>query len=282
MKLSQDEIQFIIDAKKFLEDESLLIKMMNVTGKPVDYIQKKLPEKVGNSIDKIVKKSLGKALEIAIKTTNGKSSGDFVVDLKKTKKSKRLHNALTGASGAIGGTFGIMGAMLELPITTSLIMRNIVSIGNQFGFESSDPQFPFQCLSVFTLGSQRISDDDQLDSAYYSIRISLEVTIKKGSEFLAANSARVVLDNVNKGTAPEILKFIAKVMEHFGVTVTKKLLAKFLPIIGAVSGSTINMAFTNYFGNAARYHFGLLSLEKKYGKEAVKKIYIQGPGAYRT
>ena len=275
MKLSREEVQFIISAKSFLENESFIMKITNVIGKPVDYIQKKLPEKIGNKIDKIVKKSLNKSLEIAIKTTNSKSSNDFIIDLKKTKSSKIIHNALTGASGAIGGTFGIVGVIIELPITTSLIMRNIVSIGNQFGFKSSDPQFPFHCLSIFTLGSQRNPNDDQLDSSYYALRASLEVSIRKGAEFLAANSAKIVLDNVKKGTAPEILNFIAKVAGYFEITVTEKMLAESLPIVGAVSGLVINVAFTNYFGNAARYHFGLLNLEKKYGKDVIEKIYFQ-------
>jgi hypothetical protein len=46
-----------------------------------------------------------------------------------------------------------------------------------------------------------------------------------------------------------------------------------IPILGAVGGASINLLFINHFQAAARGHFTVRRLERKYGEELVKREY---------
>lgn len=102
--------------------------------------------------------------------------------------------------------------------------------------DHKDPSFPFECLFVFSLGSKN-PNDDHLDSGYYASRIALNATIAKGTEFLATNSAKVVLENLEKGTAPAIVAFIGRIAGYFEVVVTEKMIAEAIPVVGSAGGA---------------------------------------------
>ena len=46
-----------------------------------------------------------------------------------------------------------------------------------------------------------------------------------------------------------------------------------MPIVGAVSGGTINYLFMRHYQDLARAHFEIKRLEKQYGNEAVRAVY---------
>ena len=50
--------------------------------------------------------------------------------------------------------------------------------------------------------------------------------------------------------------------------------AQAVPVIGALSGATINTLFTNHFQNMAIGHFAVLRLEQQYGKALVQEQYL--------
>jgi len=55
-----------------------------------------------------------------------------------------------------------------------------------------------------------------------------------------------------------------------------------MPILGAVGGALINLLFINHFQSAARGHFIVRRLERKYGEELVKREYEKVLGEIRT
>ncbi|OUR95729.1 hypothetical protein A9Q84_14605 [Halobacteriovorax marinus] len=273
-KITNEELDFLLKAKVFLEEESVLIKISNILGKPLELLHQVLPENLETNITKYIHKSLTGALSIAMKTSKEDSSGKTFDEAIKGTSSKRiLHNCLTATTGVLGGFFGEAGLIVELPITTTLIMRNIVEVGSQYEGLRSSPDFSLQCLEVFTLGSSKSSEDDALDSTYYSSRMAMSQVMRDGSQFIAANSAKVVLENAQKGTASPILTFITRVAAQFELVVTEKMLAEMIPVVGAVSGAALNVAFTDYYGKASKYHFGIIYLEEKYGKNIIEDIY---------
>ena len=271
--ITKEELEFIKEAHKCLENQSFIMKATDLIGKPLAYIQKNLPDKAKEGLESIVKKSLTSSLKVALKSVSESSDKSFSESVKGSQKSRLIHTAATAVSGALGGFFGEPGLLVELPITTSLMMRNIVDVGTEFGFDKNDPSFALECLYVFTLGSDKSKDDDHHDSAYFTSRSALQAVINQGAEFIAANSAKVVLENVSKGTAPMILQFINRVAVYFEIVVTEKMLAEAIPVVGSVGGASINVAFTNHFSQAAKYHFGLKALEKKYGYDLVLEKY---------
>jgi hypothetical protein len=46
-----------------------------------------------------------------------------------------------------------------------------------------------------------------------------------------------------------------------------------IPIIGAATGSSLNVAFVRHFQNVARGHFAVRTLERKYGEERVREEF---------
>jgi hypothetical protein len=55
--------------------------------------------------------------------------------------------------------------------------------------------------------------------------------------------------------------------------VTEEVAAKAVPVIGALTGGTINLLFMHHFQEMARGHFIIKRLEKKYGAPLVEKMY---------
>src|ERR1700733_13472254 len=60
---------------------------------------------------------------------------------------------------------------------------------------------------------------------------------------------------------------------RFNVVVSKKALLQSLPIVGAVTGAAVNIAFTDHFNTVARCHFGIRNLERQFGGKAVQDAY---------
>jgi hypothetical protein len=50
-------------------------------------------------------------------------------------------------------------------------------------------------------------------------------------------------------------------------------MGQLVPGIGAAAGAALNVAFTEYFSDVAKYHFGLRRLERFHGEAAVRRLY---------
>lgn len=273
-KLTPEELIFIKEASSFLENESILIKIANVIGKPLELLHQAMPESLEKNLNDYIQKSLNGALKIAIKSSTAEVNNPSFKEMTESTSTKRtINGSLSALSGAVGGFSGEPGLIVELPITTTLIMRNIVDVATQFEGIRDTPEFSLQCLEVFTLGSSKSTSDDEMDSSYYTTRVGLAALMKDGTAFLATNSSKVVLENVSKGTASPILNFISRIAAQFELVVAEKMLAEMIPVVGAVGGAIINVTFTDYYGTAAKYHFGLIYLENKYGKEFIQEQY---------
>ena len=66
-----------------------------------------------------------------------------------------------------------------------------------------------------------------------------------------------------------VVRFISQIAARFGVSVSQKLAAQAVPILGAVGGAAVNAAFADHFQTMARGHFIVRRLERTHGAEAV-------------
>ena len=66
---------------------------------------------------------------------------------------------------------------------------------------------------------------------------------------------------------------MANLASRFGVIVTDKVAAEMVPIFGAFGGASINLLFISHVQAAARGHFTVRRLERKYGREFIKREY---------
>ncbi len=271
--MNEYELKFVAEAAQFLDSPSLMLKLSNLLGKPIELMQRQLPEKAQAYLTKTVEKSLHTALRVAVFTigSEAKARTSWGAIVHQSKVSGWAHTAGVAATGAVGGFFGLAALPLELPVSTTVIMRGISSAASEWGFDIKDASVQLQCIYVFTLGTAEPGSIEK--SPYLTSRLAFSKVIREAAAYVGQYSARELFAALEKGAASVFTRFIAQVAARFEIAVTEKLLASAIPIAGAVGGAAINAAFCDYYVSAARFHFGLIHLEKLHGAAAVQKAF---------
>ncbi|MBY8198420.1 EcsC family protein [Vibrio fluvialis] len=268
MILDEIDIQDLKNAVDLLEQKTVTEKMTQIVGKPIDYLMGVLPAGVEAQIHSIVETALHKAADAALWTLDNDPSREA---------STKTNKFFAAVSGAIGGAFGFTALAIELPISTTIMLRSVADIARSEGFDLEDTQTKMACLEVFALGGPS-EDDDAVDTAYYATRSFTAEAMQVLSKELAEIAAKQASANVMKNLTPTqtgkwLATLIEKIAARFGVVITEKAAAQAVPIIGAVAGATLNTMFTDYYQDMARGHFIIKRLENKYGFELVKAEY---------
>jgi len=253
------ELQF---AKNLLENPGIAAKVTNLIGTPIEKGMGFLPDNWNKNIGEVTQASLLKAADAAIFTMK---------NIPGEPSSNIWHKVGVAVSGGVGGFFGISALAVELPVSTTIMLRSIADIARSEGERISEVEVKLACLEVFALGG--VSDsDDGTESGYYAVRAALAASIADAAEFLARKT-------VTDEGAPLLVRFIAKVAERFSIQITEKAAAQAVPAIGAAGGAVINTVFMDHFQDMAKGHFIVRRLERKHGKEVVQKIYQELPRA---
>ena len=280
--MTKEELDFIKSAFDFLEKPSFITKVTDYLGKPVEMTVNKLPQKIQKKLVTVSELALKKSLLMANETLLSNDHSDELAEKLKNGRLSRIgHNLAAVTTGAVGGLFGGPGAIIEIPVTTTLIMRSILSQGQTYGNLTKE-ELITNALYVFSLGSNRSDQDDDMSSAYYSSRIAMEMTLKRAAGYMASHSPNQVLKSIEAGSAPFVLELIKKVATRFNITVSEKMIAQSIPIVGAGAGATLNLLFTDFFSLSAKYHFGLMNLEQKYGRDEVRRAYQEMQNGLKT
>lgn len=270
-----DERKFLSEAAHFLEKPSMFVRMANKAGQPIEKLQSLLPVPVRESLHDVTRKSVEGALKVALKTIpEGTSSHSLKQSEIKARNMGRLHTLGSAVTGSIGGLFGLPALIVELPVTTATMLRSIAENARAFGFDLSDPKVQLECMYVFTMGSTS-PRDDAMETTYYSSRVGFSEMITGAAKFVAKHTTKEILEALERGAAPQLVKFITAVASKFEITITRKVLSSAVPLVGAIGGGVINSVFTHHFSKAAQYHFGILRLERIHGEAAVRAFYQQ-------
>jgi hypothetical protein len=271
--LSAQELEFLRAAAEYLEHPTFLTKIAGLAGKPAEALLAALPERAQAVIARGTSKSMSSALDWAIRSIPSTTGPATVASDPRSQPSRlsgHLHTALAATTGAVGGFFGLPGMMVELPATTAVMLRSIAQIAAEYGADLHDPRVRLECLSVFSFGAPQI---ETMESAYLTGRLGMALAVKDAATFVSQHTAREIGDAVTKGTAPVLVRFINKIASRFQIVVTEKVVAQAVPLAGAATGALINAAFSDHFNNVARFHFGIVELEKKYGQAPVQNAY---------
>ena len=239
-----------------LETQSFAMNIASKLGMPIEALLHRLPVPAQSAIQVAVNKALEQCLRIAVKAHPVKSS---------TAIYKRSHTAATAITGAIGGFFGLPGLLVELPVTTTVMLHSIVEIARSYGEDFLSPESGLACLEVFALGPQNTHPEAQ-ESAYYATRAALAQVTREAVSY-------VTKKGMAKEGAPALLSFVGKIASRFGLEVSEKVAAELVPIAGAAGGLTLNILFSQHFQSLAEGHFMVRRLERKYGREAVRQDY---------
>jgi hypothetical protein len=176
-----------------------------------------------------------------------------------------MHKIAAATSGAVGGAFGLLALAVELPVSTTIMLRSIAEIARSEGEDPHNIDTKLACLSVFALGG-RTRDDDAAESGYFAVRAGLASAVGEAAKFLAEKG-------MSKSGAPTLVRLISVLGARFGVVVSEKAAAQAVPILGAAGGAAINTIFMAHFQDMARGHFIVRRLERMYGEEVVKNAY---------
>lgn len=262
------DLEALERAFALLESPSIIAKLTNIVGKPLESALDKLPDGASRRVHSAVQGALSRSVRAALTSLR---------DDPHASASTRSHTLMSAASGAAGGFFGFAGLLVELPVTTTIMMRSIADIARSEGFSPQDPTVAQDCVAVFALGGPR-RDDDGSETGYYATRAMLQEILKQTAAQLTRNAAvRAGQQGASSVTVGKAGAWLAKLIEavasRFGVVVTHKLAAQLIPVIGAASGAAVNTLFIQHFQDMARGHFIIRRLEDSYGTEAVHAAY---------
>ena len=260
MQLNEDDRQELQTAKRLLENPGFSAKIVNSLGYPIENGLAKLPNGFSNKVGKATHKALTLATDIALFTLR---------DNPNKATSNLFHKFSLAATGGLGGYFGIPGLLVELPISTTIMLRSVADIARSQGESISDPNTKAACIEVFAMGG-RSQSDDASESGYFFLRTFLARQVSAGTEPLAE---KIIAE---KGS-PALARLIVVVAKRFGIQVTEKAAVQFVPILGAAFGASINLLFIEHFQSMARGHFVVRRLERKYGKETIEAEYRSLP-----
>lgn len=256
MNLTEAHQQELQTAMSLLENPGLAAKITNLIGMPVEKGMKFLPVSWNRKIGEVTKKALMKAADVAIFSMNKAPS---------ERSSDMWHKLGVAFTGGVGGFLGLPALLIELPLSTTIIMRSIADIARREGESLNDNVTKLACMEVFALGGKNKSDDSA-ESGYFVVRATLARSLSEAAQFAATKS-------LTGESAPAVIRFIVKIAQRFSIQVTEKAAAQAIPVIGAAGGAIINTLFMDHFQDMAKGHFIVRRLENIYGKEIVREDY---------
>ncbi len=254
--LAPQDLEDLQAAKLRLEYPSLAIKLTDLLGKPIEQGLQFLPAGWQDKVGDASRSALFKGLDYAIRTIGSPDARE---------PQDRLHQLLVTGAGALGGALGLWTVLIELPVSTCIMLRSIADIARSEGHDISKLDTKLACLEVFALGGKS-DTDDAAETGYWATRVALATTLPEAVTQIAQRGI------LHEAASP-LTRFIATIAARFSIVVTEEAAATAVPIVGAVSGGLINLLFLNHFQEMARGHFTIMRLETRYGTQLVQRTY---------
>jgi len=243
------------NAVRYLEGRNFAAKLADYAGVPVNRVLGFLPKAVNRQISGMVRKAVMKGLEVAVDTLDEKPPRTPAIG---------FSSFLAGITGGVSGLFGFGALAVELPMTTTLMLRAIAEIAQHQGEDLSTLEARLACLEVFAYGAK--PNAGNVDVGYYAARALIS---KYTHDIAALALERGAID----ASAPVVASFISEIVSRFGLVVSDKVAAGAMPVLGAVGGATVNMIFMDHFQRIAQGHFALRRLERTYGSAHIRQRY---------
>ncbi len=256
--LSEEDLAALLQAVQELEHTSFALHLANMLGRQIGQVGKLVPASVTHLVNRAAESAIKNAFHIALRSLGSQSQGTM-------RATQRFHKAAVIVSGAAGGAFGLASLPVELPISTTLILRSIADIARREGEDLSQPDALLACLQVFALGG-REDGGDFTESGYFATRGLFAKSVSEAARYLVGRAA-------TDEASPVLVKFLAQIGARFGVVVSQKLAAQAVPVLGAAGGAAVNYAFLTHFQRVAHGHFTIRRLERVYGRESIRAEY---------
>jgi hypothetical protein len=238
-----------------LEHRGYAARLAEAANQPVARALRLMPKFASDRFNTAVEGAMRNCLVVAISSIGHGS---------RHPPALRAASVLAGISGGVGGFFGMAALPLELPVTTTLVLRAIADIARHHGEDLATLEARLACLEVFALGAPRESRGMHL--GYYASRVLLGR--------MTADAASILIERgVAGASAPVVGGLVSEIATRFGVVVGERSAASALPVLGALGGATVNLIFMNHFQSVAQGHFAIRRLEREHGPALVRRLY---------
>jgi uncharacterized protein (DUF697 family) len=245
--LSADELNELKEiVVLYAEASGLVIKLASWVGGQAESLIHKVPDDWQSLIEEATDLALRESYRLAFASQADEQSDSMLNRALGWASGEQWHTVATGITGAISGLGGIGTAFADIPVTTTLILRSIQQIAAGYGEDVADEEVRAHCLAVFGFGGP-LTEDDEAETGLFASRIAL--------------------------TGKTVAETMKAVLPRLGVVVSEKLLAQATPLIGAVTGATVNTAFSNYYQTMAHVHFRLRRLERNRDRDQVMACF---------
>lgn len=239
-----DELDAI--AAQYAEATGLVIRAASWVGDRAEGLLSKVSEEWQTQINEATDLALRESYKLAFASQADEQSTSLLNRALGWANGETWHSAAAGVTGALGGIGGVATTLIDLPVTTTLILRSIQQIAASYGEDVTDEEVRVQCLGVFGFGGP-LTEDDQAETGLFASRIA-----------------------ITGATLAEALKVV---LPRLGVVVGEKALAQATPLLGAVAGATLNTVFSNYYQTMAHVHFRLRRLEREHEQDQVRACF---------
>lgn len=214
-------------ARRYLAASGLGMEILATIGGSAQGLIERLPRFVRSRLDGLTLAALNRAFAAATRTRRYvRDRGDWFNRLAST------------VSGAAGGVAGLPGAMIELPVTVTMLLRAILDIAEEHGLDPDSDEVRIEALRVFAAAGP-MSEDDGTDLGLLAAKLSI--------------------------TGQTVQGIIARIAPRLAAVLGQKLAAQATPVFGALAGASINYTFARYYQEIARVHFGVLRLSQETG-----------------
>lgn len=231
-----------------LEAGGMVIQLSSWFGDKAKGVIDRIPDAIAGRLEEVVEFAL-RASYAAAASTHADESVEEPGWFDRTlawAKGDRWHAVASAVTGAAGGALGAATTAADLAATTTLTLRSIQQIALEHGEDISQDPVRMECLKVFGLGGP-MDGDDEAETGLFATRMALTGT---------------ALHEVLKVLVPRVLPNVAPAM-----------IAKSVPVAGALVGATINPIFVTYYQQMARVIFRLRRLERDHDPDQVRACY---------
>lgn len=249
--ISEEDLQALGWAQACLEHPSFAARLSNLIGTPIETGLKLMPARWYDKLQALTELSIRTCFDTVLVSLNQPRRGPA---------RQGAYKLMAMGSGAMGGFFGPLAMLVELPLVTGLILQSIADIAREQGEDLRSPEAQLACMQVFALGG-RTHEDDAAETGYYGLRCTLGLHFQTLSGFPGV------------AELPSSVNLVRAIAARFGVVVSDQAAARLVPVLGAASASLLNLAFMAHFQNIAKGHFMVRRLERKYGVEKVRKAF---------
>ena len=258
MQMTDQDLDDLRYAKLLLDNPGLAAKITSAIGAPIEKGFDLLPRGWHDLVAKSTRKALEVSVHSAVLTLNTRQ---------KRESANRLHKLMVAGIGAAGGFWGLPALTIELPLSTTVMLRSIADIARSEGHNLDDAEVKMACLEVFAFGGPQKADDG-VDTGYFAVRTALAQAVNEAAKHIAVKG-------LTDKSGPALVRLISQIAGRFGVQVTEKIAAQSIPLIGAAGGAVINTLFIDHVQAMARGHFIILRLERIYGSQPVRELYAE-------